>query len=78
MMAVEMLPEHMNFAALVEGLYFIRQAPAIEISGLCLDSRKTQKGDLFFALKGQQVHAKKYIEEAIERGASAVDRKSVV
>ena len=78
MMVAEKLPEHMNFAELVEGIYFIRQAPAIEISGLCLDSRKAQKGDLFFALKGQQVHAKKFIDEAVKRGAGIVMWESSV
>lgn len=72
MMAAEQHPEHMNFAELVEGIYFIRQAPTMEITGLCLDSRKAQKGDLFFALKGQQYHAKTFIDEAIKRGVSAV------
>jgi UDP-N-acetylmuramoyl-L-alanyl-D-glutamate--2,6-diaminopimelate ligase len=73
-----MLPEHMNFAELVAGIYFIRQAPVMEITGLCLDSRHVQKGDLFFALKGQQFHAKKFIHEAIKRGASAVIWESSV
>ncbi|MDT8382948.1 MAG: UDP-N-acetylmuramoyl-L-alanyl-D-glutamate--2,6-diaminopimelate ligase [Gammaproteobacteria bacterium] len=71
-MTAEKSPAHMNFAELVEGICFIRQAPRMEITGLCLDSRQVQKGDLFFALKGQQAHAKKFIDEAIKRGASVV------
>lgn len=71
-MAAERLPEHMSFAELVEGICFIRQAPAIDVTGLCLDSRQAQTGDLFFALNGQHVHAKAFIDEAIKRGASVV------
>ena len=77
-MVADKLPTHMNFAELVEGIYFIRQAPTTEISGLCLDSRKAQKGDLFFALKGQTVHAKKFIDEAVKRGAGVVMWESSV
>ena len=77
-MAMEKHPEQMNFAELVEGIHFIRQAPKMEIAGLSLDSREAQKGDLFFALKGQQVHAKKFIDEAIRRGVSVVMWESSV
>lgn len=72
MMVAEKLPEHLNFAELVEGIYFIRQGLEIEVTGLCLDSRQAQKGDLFFALKGERVHGKKFIDEAIANGVSVV------
>ena len=44
----------------------------IEIKNLCLDSRKIKKGDLFFAIKGLKVDGKKFIKEAIKKGARAV------
>lgn len=44
----------------------------IEILGLTLDSRKVSKGDLFFAVKGIQQDGRKYIEQALEKGAVAV------
>ncbi len=78
MMAAEKRPEYMNFAELIEGIYFIRQAPVIDVTGLCLDSRTAQMGDLFFALDGQQLHAKVFIDEAIKRGANVVMWESPV
>jgi len=44
----------------------------IVIKGLALDSRKVKKGDLFFALKGNNLDGKTFIEEAIKNGAVAV------
>ena len=78
MMTAESTPEHLNFAELMTGIYFIRQAPVMEIGGLCLDSRQAQKGDLFFALEGERVSGKAFIDEAIKRGAVAVLRESSV
>ena len=43
-----------------------------EIHGVCLDSRKVVKGDLFLALKGAQEDGSKYVGDAIARGAVAV------
>ncbi|OOF79881.1 UDP-N-acetylmuramoyl-L-alanyl-D-glutamate--2,6-diaminopimelate ligase [Rodentibacter caecimuris] len=44
----------------------------IEINELVLDSRKVKTGDLFVAIKGHQVDATCFIEQAILAGASAV------
>ncbi|OOF80068.1 UDP-N-acetylmuramoyl-L-alanyl-D-glutamate--2,6-diaminopimelate ligase [Rodentibacter caecimuris] len=44
----------------------------IEINKLVLDSRKVKTGDLFVAIKGHQVDATCFIEQAILAGASAV------
>lgn len=42
------------------------------ITGLALDSRQVQAGNLFFALAGSHTHGEKYIHSAIERGAVAI------
>lgn len=73
---MQSVAEHLTFAELIAGIYFLRQAPQLEIGGLCLDSRQAQKSDLFFALQGEQAHGKEYIDEAIKRGASVVLRES--
>jgi len=44
----------------------------IEVSGVCFDTRKLQKGDLFVAIKGYDVDGHKYIKEAVRLGASCV------
>ncbi|MBE6992239.1 MAG: UDP-N-acetylmuramoyl-tripeptide--D-alanyl-D-alanine ligase [Ruminococcaceae bacterium] len=41
------------------------------VSGMCLDSRTAVSGDLFFAVKGQNVDGHSYIESAAKNGASA-------
>lgn len=46
------------------------------ISGLKLDSRKVECGDLFFACQGTQVHGEIYIPVALKNGASAILRES--
>ena len=52
----------------------------ISFSSVCTDTRSLQKGDLFFALKGDTFDANKFIKEAKERGAVAavVSKKSNV
>ncbi|GAB4502368.1 MAG: UDP-N-acetylmuramoyl-L-alanyl-D-glutamate--2,6-diaminopimelate ligase [Anaerolineales bacterium] len=42
------------------------------ISGICLDSRKAQPGDLFVALRGGAADGHRFIGAALERGAVAV------
>ncbi|OOF44150.1 UDP-N-acetylmuramoyl-L-alanyl-D-glutamate--2,6-diaminopimelate ligase [Rodentibacter trehalosifermentans] len=44
----------------------------VEINALVLDSRKVKNGDLFVAIKGHQIDATRFIEQAILAGASAV------
>ena len=44
----------------------------IPTRGICFDSRKIKKEDIFFAIKGNQTSGTKYIEEAISKGASAI------
>lgn len=42
------------------------------ISGLAIDSRRVQRGDLFFALRGGQRHGLEFLEAVKGRGAAAV------
>jgi len=44
----------------------------LEVSGLSLDTRSLNKGDVFFAIKGQHVDGRTLIAQALERGAAAV------
>ena len=46
--------------------------PSTVISGLTLDSKAVQEGDLFIALPGEKVHGADFAQDAIARGAVAV------
>ena len=44
----------------------------ISVEGICFDSRKVKKKDVFFAIKGNQISGTKFIDEAISKGASVI------
>jgi len=44
----------------------------ISVEGICFDSRKVRKKDIFFAIKGNQTSGTKFIDEAISKGASVI------
>jgi UDP-N-acetylmuramoyl-L-alanyl-D-glutamate--2,6-diaminopimelate ligase len=46
--------------------------PRVEISGLVTDNRDVELNDCFIALAGITHHGKQFIDDALERGASAV------
>ncbi|WP_301108501.1 UDP-N-acetylmuramoyl-tripeptide--D-alanyl-D-alanine ligase [Sporosarcina sp.] len=41
------------------------------ITGVCIDSRNVQEGDLFIPFRGEQVNGHRFVEGAINRGAAA-------
>ncbi|MBL4626018.1 MAG: hypothetical protein JKX77_00325, partial [Pelagibacteraceae bacterium] len=44
----------------------------ISVEGICFDSRKVKKKDIFFAIKGNKLSGRKFIDEAISKGASVI------
>ena len=46
--------------------------PETEISGVSYDSRQTEPGDLFVAIRGFEADGHRFIPKAVERGAAAV------
>ncbi len=62
------LPNTINWATL--GITPKASIPAF--TGLCLDSRRCQPGDLFIAIPGNKVDGSQYIHDAIAKGAVAV------
>lgn len=67
----------LHLATLLKGLpagLLIDRMPAQDpqVSGIRLDSRKVQTGDLFVALRGNVVDGHRFIRDAAHRGASAV------
>ncbi len=45
---------------------------SVEVSGLCIDSRKVEKGSVFIAVRGTAVDGHEYIVKSIEQGAVAI------
>ncbi len=56
---------------LLSGFVSAAGAP-LAVTGVCMDSRLVQAGDLFLACQGVDHHGLKFLNEAIARGASAV------
>ena len=44
----------------------------ISVKGICFDSRKIKKNQIFFAIKGKKNSGIKFIKEAESKGASAI------
>ena len=45
---------------------------SFDVTGISLNSKTLQKGDLFVAMKGQQKHGSEFIKEAIANGCIGV------
>ncbi|MCX6171149.1 MAG: UDP-N-acetylmuramoyl-L-alanyl-D-glutamate--2,6-diaminopimelate ligase [Ignavibacteriales bacterium] len=56
----------------VKAIQVIGNAESKEISNITLDSRKVSEGSLFFAIAGEKQDGHKFIQDAINQGASAV------
>ena len=41
-------------------------------SGLSFNSKKVKKNNIFFAIRGNNLNGKKYIKEAIKKGATTI------
>ena len=51
---------------------FLTPVPEIAVTGITLDSRQVEPGNVFIALQGGSVDGHRFIPEAIARGAAAV------
>ncbi len=52
---------------------FARDIPSrVPVSGLAMDSRAVEPGDVFIAVKGTRLHGLNHLAQAVERGASAI------
>jgi UDP-N-acetylmuramoyl-L-alanyl-D-glutamate--2,6-diaminopimelate ligase len=71
MTAEQMLPAH-TLSGLLRDYCKQRIRQDIKVSGLALDSRKVQAGDLFLAVAGTQTHGLEHARQAIALGAVAV------
>jgi UDP-N-acetylmuramoyl-tripeptide--D-alanyl-D-alanine ligase len=57
----------------------LKGSETISVSRVCTDSRQTQAGDLFIALRGERFDGHEFLEAAAEQGASAllIERKRI-
>jgi UDP-N-acetylmuramoyl-L-alanyl-D-glutamate--2,6-diaminopimelate ligase len=62
----------MRLSELIQGLPIVEARGDAEITGVCVDSRRVQRGDLFVALAGRQHDGHRFIEDALRQGAAAV------
>ena len=46
--------------------------PDLEVTGISIDSRAVHPGDVFFALAGQQTDGRRYVQQAVARGACVI------
>lgn len=64
----------MKLKELVDGLELISMTadPNTEISGISYDSRKTEEGDLFVAVRGFETDGHRFVPKAIEKHAAVI------
>lgn len=64
----------MKLRELIGQLDVVRMAadPELEIKGISYDSRKTEEGDLFVAIRGFETDGHRFIQKAVQKGAAAV------
>lgn len=62
----------MDLIHLLADITTVKSVQNRKITGLCLDSRRVQAGDLFIAYCGGQFDGRDYIAEAIAKGAAAI------
>ncbi len=68
MMRAEMLLSDIVQGDAADGL----SVPALKISGVTDDSRRVSPGDLFFAVRGETVDGRDFIDSALTDGAAAI------
>jgi len=56
----------------VEGIRFLSGRPELEVAEVTDDSRRVRPGDLFVAIPGTQQDGRKFIDDAVAKGAAAV------
>lgn len=61
----------MNLTTIAEALSLPPLEP-LDLTGIAIDSRKIEQGELFVALRGEQFDGHDFIQQAVNRGAAAV------
>jgi UDP-N-acetylmuramoyl-L-alanyl-D-glutamate--2,6-diaminopimelate ligase len=61
----------------VDGARLVRGDPETQITGITQDSRRASAGDLFVAVPGFERNGLEFVQDAIDRGASAIAAEAV-
>lgn len=56
----------------IASLFNITQTEDAALSGICIDSRKVQQGNLFVAIQGERFDGHEFIHQAVTQGAAAI------
>jgi UDP-N-acetylmuramoyl-L-alanyl-D-glutamate--2,6-diaminopimelate ligase len=72
MMPAPTMAESHTLAGLLQGLTTASMQQGIAVTGVALDSRKVQPGDLFIAVAGSCTHGLHHARQALALGAAAV------
>jgi UDP-N-acetylmuramoyl-L-alanyl-D-glutamate--2,6-diaminopimelate ligase len=72
MMSAKALTTEHTIAGLLHGFDGVNIKQDLVVSGIALDSRKVQTGDVFLAVAGSQMHGLQHARQAIALGAAAV------
>src|ERR1051326_4879690 len=65
-------PRSLHFVAAACGGELQTRSPQTQALRVCIDSRRVQPGDLFFALHGDRFDGHDFLNEVKKRGAAAV------
>ncbi len=63
---------HWDLRGLFDGFECVGAVPAMQVQGICSDSRQVQHGDVFFAIPGIGSNGIDYVQAAVEAGAVAI------
>jgi UDP-N-acetylmuramoyl-L-alanyl-D-glutamate--2,6-diaminopimelate ligase len=72
MMTAEAMSSQHCLSGLLRGFPDVSVKRDANVSGIALDSRKVQAGDLFLAVAGTQTHGLQFARQALALGAVAV------
>jgi UDP-N-acetylmuramoyl-L-alanyl-D-glutamate--2,6-diaminopimelate ligase len=72
MMAIQTTTNLPSLKGLLQGLVSDSESFDIPVSGISTDSRKVNNGDVFIALDGSRTSGKVFVQEAVDKGATAI------
>ena len=66
------LPALAHLVGAIQGARLARGDPTTRITGICHDTRRLSRGELFVAIRGFRSDGREFVGEAVARGAGAV------